>query len=451
MGRLFWRIFLSFTAAMVIILVIAVTVTFQLAEDIRRSDPLGGRAAAVQAAARALETGGREGLVNWLRRNPRLDPRVELLIIDDSGADLLGRPLPRRMRFQMRGGPRREGPPPPRNYRPSRFAPQLIGPDGTTFRLITAPAGPSMFGVLAWPRARLIWLMTAVLITGLVSWLLTRYLTAPIGQLQTASRSLAAGRLRTRIGPQLAQRRDALGDLARDFDQMAAQLEQLITQREILLRDVSHELRSPLTRLRMALALAQRRDTGAAAVELERIELEADRLGKLIDQVLDLASSDGDDTTTRQQPVDLVTLLDGVVADARFEQPDRDIQWPGAATCAVSADAAALTSAIENVVRNALTHSPGDQPVELSMACPDDGWVELCVGDRGPGVPDSDLERIFEPFFQVEPSRGHDTPGFGIGLAISARIVRAHGGRIVAHNRPDGGLRVCLKLPAVAA
>ena len=232
---------------------------------------------------------------------------------------------------------------------------------------------------------------------------------------------------------------------------MAAQLEQLITQREILLRDVSHELRSPLTRLRMALALAQRRDTGAAAVELERIELEADRLAKLIDQVLVLASSDGEDTTTRREPVDLVALLDGVVADARFEQPDRDIQWPGAATCAVSADSAALTSAIENVVRNALTHSPSDQPVELALACPADGWVELCVGDRGPGVPDSDLERIFEPFFQVEPSRAHDTPGFGIGLAISARIVRAHGGRIVAHNRPDGGLTVCLTLPAAAA
>ncbi len=451
MGRLFWRIFLSFSAAIIITLIIAVAVTLQLAGNSRPSDSLGGRAAAVQAAAQALETGGRAGLVNWLRRNPRLNPRVELLIIDESGADILGRPLPRRMRPLLRGSPRREGPPPPRNYRPSRFTPQLIAPDGTTFRLITAPAGPSMFGVLSWPRARLIWLMTALLITGLVSWLLTRYLTAPIGQLQTASRSLAAGRLHTRIGPRLAQRRDALGDLARDFDQMAAQLEQLINQREILLRDVSHELRSPLTRLRVALALAQRRDTGAAAVELERIELEAERLGKLIDQVLDLARSDGNDPTTRQKTVDLAAVLDGVVADARYEHPDKDIQWQGAAPCGISADPETLTSAIENVVRNALTHSPGDQPVEISLDCSADGGVQLCVSDRGSGVPDSDLDKIFEPFFQIKPSRGHDTPGFGIGLAISARIVRAHGGRIAAHNRSGGGLQVCITLPVVAA
>ncbi len=206
-----------------------------------------------------------------------------------------------------------------------------------------------------------------------------------------------------------------------------------------------------MTRLRVALALAQRRDTGAAAPELERIELEAERLGKLIDQVLDLARSDGDDPTTRQKTVDLAAVLDGVVADARYEHPDEDIQWQGAAACGISADPETLTSAIENVVRNALTHSPGDQPVEISLTCRADGWVQLCVSDRGPGVPDSDLDKIFEPFFQVKPSRGHDTPGFGIGLAISARIVRAHGGRIAARNRRGGGLQVCITLPVVAA
>ena len=103
------------------------------------------------------------------------------------------------------------------------------------------------------------------------------------------------------------------------------------------------------------------------------------------------------------------------------------------------------------MVRNALTHSPGDQPVEISLDCSADGGVQLCVSDRGSGVPDSDLDKIFEPFFQIKPSRGHDTPGFGIGLAISARIVRAHGGRIAAHNRSGGGLQVCITLPVVAA
>jgi two-component system sensor histidine kinase CpxA len=450
MGRLFWRIFLSFGAAMVVILVVAVAVSFSLASQMMQDTGLEGRAAAVQRAAKILDQGGREALTRWLRNNPRITPQRELLIIDEQGRDLLGRSLPRRMRPLLRHGQPANGPPPPRNFRPSRFMPQLIAPDGSRYRLVTAPAGPNPFGVLGWPRARLAWLVTTILVAGLVSWLLARYITVPIGRLQAASRELAAGRLDTRMGRRFDTRRDEIGDLAQDFDRMAAQLEQLISQRETLLRDISHELRSPLTRLRMALALAQRQEHSATRDHLQRIEMEADRLESLIAQVLSLARINTGQQGINQR-VDLSELVERVVADARYEQPDRQINWVGGTGCYVEGDDGALTSAIENVVRNALNHSPPGQAIELSLETTPDNQIRLRVADRGPGVPETDLERIFEPFFQVEPSRDHVSSGFGVGLAISARVLRRHGGSIAARNRDGGGLELCLTLPAAAA
>ncbi len=448
MGKLFWRIFLSFGAAMAVILVIAIAVSFRLAEQLMQSDGLEGRTAAVREAAQALELGGRAALRDWLQRNPRLSPRRELLIIDEQGEEILGRPLPRRVRPLLGPRPHRDARPAPANFRAPRFTPQLIAPDGSSYRLLSAPAGPSPLGILGWPTARLVWLITAVLVAGLVSLLLARYVTAPIGRLQTASRALAAGQLSTRIGASFTGRHDEIAALAADFDRMAERLEQLVTQREILLRDVSHELRSPLTRLRMALALAQRRGTGPAEDDLRRIELEADRLENLISQVLELARIDMADHPSPRESMDLSQVIDAVVADARYEQPDRQIRWSGAGPCLVRGDPAALASAIENVVRNALAHSPSDRAVTVELRSGAGDEVQICVSDRGPGVAETDLERIFEPFFQIEPSRGHESGGFGVGLAISARIVRLHGGHIDARNRPGGGLQVCLTLPA---
>jgi len=284
-------------------------------------------------------------------------------------------------------------------------------------------------------------------VAGLVSFLLARYITAPIGRLQAASRKLAAGRFDTRSGASFLGRRDEIGDLARDFDRMAAKLERLLTQREILLRDISHELRSPLTRLRMALVLAQRRDSGAARDHLERIEMEADRLENLIGQVLNLARIDLAQQQNDQHPVDFTALVDHVVADARYEQPSRNIVWAGGPACDIRGDSAALSSAVENVLRNALNYSPADQTVQLAMRTEGNGQIHLCISDRGPGVPEGDLERIFEPFFQVDESRGHASTGFGVGLAISARVLRIHDGSITARNRDGGGLEVCLTLP----
>jgi two-component system sensor histidine kinase CpxA len=435
---------------MAIILVIAIVVSFRLASQAIQDDSLLGREAAIQTAAAELDQGGREALTRWLKKNTRLSPRRELMIIDEQGRDLLGRPLPRRMRPLLRGGPRRDEPPPPRNFRPSRIMPQLIGADGAAYRLMTAPVGPNPLGILGWPRARFAWLVTTILVAGLVSFLLARYITAPIGRLQAASRQLAAGRLDTRSGPGFQSRRDEIGDLARDFDRMAAELQRLMTQREILLRDISHELRSPLTRLRMALALAQRGERDAIGKHLERIDMEAHRLENLVGQVLDLARVDLVQQETDLGRVELTALVDSVVADARYEHPDRDIRWDGGPAGCVRGDAAALTSAIENVVRNALRYSPSQHPVELVMTTGALNQICLCIRDQGPGVPEAELQRIFEPFFQVDPSRDHDSAGFGVGLAISARVLRMHGGSITAHNRQGGGLEVCLCLPGAA-
>jgi two-component system sensor histidine kinase CpxA len=227
---------------------------------------------------------------------------------------------------------------------------------------------------------------------------------------------------------------------------MAERIQALVMSKETLLRDVSHELRSPLARIRMALALAQRRAGAESQPDLARIEREAERLDALVGQVMTLTRLRTTDAPRRDM-VRLDALIGEVVDDARFEYPDAKVEYAPPHEVSVRGDADGLKSAIENVVRNALVYAPDrSKPIEVRLdAAPDKATIRVL--DRGPGVPEAELTRIFEPFYRTDKSRDHRQDGQGIGLAITTRVTELHGGHVKAANRAEGGLEIAIELP----
>jgi two-component system sensor histidine kinase CpxA len=453
---LFWKLFFSIGAAMGVMLVATVYVSYELASATFDQANIAGRDPIIEEAAQVLSDRGERGLREWLRNYTREAPRdMVLLIVDENRRELLGRSMPWEVRrlLDVRGPRPRGGgdfgdnqrPP---NFRPAQLAPDLIAPDGEAYRLLFTRPLFTVFGMLAWPGTRLAVVTIAILVAAVTSLLLARYISLPIVRLQRASRALAAGVLETRVGSPSNRRSDEVGILARDFDTMAERIQALITDKETLLRDVSHELRSPLARMRMALALAQRRASDAVQPDLSRIEKEAEQLDELIGQIMTLARLRTQDAPKRET-LQLDELVTQVLDDARFEHPDARIEFHADGPAAVLADKRGLRSAIENVVRNALTYAGSDGPIEVRLERSDDGF-SLRVRDSGPGVAAEDLTRIFEPLYRADGSRDHKTAGQGIGLAITARVMELHGGQVTAANRAGGGLDITLRLPADA-
>ncbi|OIO70289.1 MAG: two-component sensor histidine kinase [Zetaproteobacteria bacterium CG_4_10_14_0_2_um_filter_55_20] len=291
-------------------------------------------------------------------------------------------------------------------------------------------------------------LLLGLLAILLVSWLLTRMFTRPIRQLQQSAALLGSGRMDTRAPQGLAARGDELGELARSFDTMARQLEGLMASHKQLLRDVSHELRSPLARLSVALELARNAAGDKAEEELSRIGLEAERLNALIGEVLTLARFEQGAIASEMKLLDLTALLREVAADAAFEAEAaaKLVQTGTLEACQLAGDRLWLGRALDNVVRNAVRHTDEGTAVAIDMRCLK-GEVRITVRDHGPGVPDDALANLFEPFFRVEASRSRNSGGYGLGLAIARQVVELHGGSIRASHAPDGGLSVDIGLP----
>ncbi|PIW44048.1 MAG: two-component sensor histidine kinase [Zetaproteobacteria bacterium CG12_big_fil_rev_8_21_14_0_65_54_13] len=290
-----------------------------------------------------------------------------------------------------------------------------------------------------------------LLAIGIVSWLLTRMFTRPIRQLQQRTVLLGQGSLTTRSPADIATRKDELGDLGRSFDAMAAQLDALINSHKQLLRDISHELRSPLARMQVALELARNEAGGKADAELDRIGLEAERLNELIGEVLTLARFEEGAVQVGMSRLKLDDMLRDIAADAAFEaEPEgKSVSCHALAACYVSADKLWLGRALDNVIRNAIRHENSGSCVEITLtllekiAC-------ITVRDHGNGVDEAKLAHLFDPFFRASEAREHDNSGYGLGLAIARRAVEMHAGSIVARNHTDGGLQVEITLPVVA-
>lgn len=283
---------------------------------------------------------------------------------------------------------------------------------------------------------------------GFVSWILTRMFTRPIQLLRESTIRLGNGALATRSAPHISCRSDELGELARSFDMMAGQLDQLIGSHKQLLRDISHELRSPLARLQVALELARNTASAQAEPELDRIALEAERLNELIGEVLTLARFDQGAVQATPAMIDLDQLLGDIASDAAFEAEamNKRIEMDELPCCNLMADRVWLGRALDNVIRNAIRHTPIDSCVEISLTCAADS-AAIHIRDHGSGVNALKLPHLFEPFFRASDAREHDNSGYGLGLAIARRAVELHAGTITAHNHADGGLEVIIDLP----
>jgi two-component system sensor histidine kinase CpxA len=296
-------------------------------------------------------------------------------------------------------------------------------------------------------------LLVILLVSGLVCYGLARYLTHRLRTIRAGSRRLAEGDLSVRIGPQLGEMDDEAAALARDLDQMAERIDALLGAQQRLLRDVSHELRSPLARLTIALELARQEANGSAADFHDRIAREADLLGQLIGEILTLARLEGEAKAQRHADAfDLSELVREVAEDADFEArpSQRRVEVVSGDRITLLGYAELLRRAVENVVRNAVRFAPTESSVEVRLErATIDGrpMAQLDVRDRGPGVPENYLKEIFQPFFRVSESRERRSGGTGVGLAITERAVRLHGGSVRARNADGGGLIVSIALP----
>jgi two-component system sensor histidine kinase CpxA len=334
-----------------------------------------------------------------------------------------------------------------------RMAIPIRGADGHSYIYASELlAGPrAAFGLNS--RVVLLRVGLALLVSGLVCYFLTRYLTRPILRLRSVAQQITAGQLSVRAESALELRRDEFGDLVRDFNRMASKTEGLISSQRQLLNDVSHELRSPLARMNVALDLLRRHAGDDPA--LDRMEIDLQRLNEMIGRLLTVAKLETASTLQNPVRVNLSELVSSVASDAEFEAQERGsrVDIVQTADVEVLGDPSLLRSAIENVLRNAVRFTAAGTAVDVVLcANPTTNADEaiIAIRDHGPGVPEDELTRIFKPFYRLADSRALDSAGAGLGLAIAERIVRLHGGRIRAMNEAGGGLSIEIILPRMS-
>lgn len=451
MRTLFIRIFVWFWVASALLVAITVTTSPYwtrppLDRPHRRSldESIRFQGEAVAAVV------GREGVEGLARRADRMGRRnrVLILLFDEEGREVFGR------RHSPDLDPvvteTLEGRPPDIVHGEEAMihAREVTDDQGRRYAAVVMFRKPNIGHTPLELRTLVPRLLLMLLVVGGVCYLLARQLTSPVSRLRAAARKLTRGDLSARVGGTVSRRSDEIGDLARDFDSMAERLEALIGSQQRLLRDISHELRSPLTRLSVALELARQRAGDEADEQLDRIQRESERLNELIGQLLAVSRLETSPETLERAPIDMTVLLESVVADAAFEAEARECRVLLEADAGGRIDGSAdmLRSAVENVVRNAVQHTKAGSTVEVTMKH-HDGELLIRVRDHGPGVAEHRLDDLFRPFFRTAEARERLTGGSGLGLAICAGAVRAHGGAIRAENADGGGLLVEIRLP----
>ena len=283
--------------------------------------------------------------------------------------------------------------------------------------------------------------LTVLTLLAILCWAFARHLTTPVRQLQQAVQNFGQGDLSARVR---SDRKDELGQLARTFDTMADRMATLLTAERRLLQDISHELRSPLARLNVAIELARSEENPEAY--LNRVQKEADRLNTLVGQLLQMTRAEGDISAMRLQPVRVDELLSDIAADAAVEAQQRGcrVDVSGLTPFETKADAEMLRRAFENAIRNAVRYTPEEACVEVTMERSGDSAI-VRIRDYGPGVPADLVSRIFDPFFRVETDRDRSSGGVGLGLSIAKRAIELHHGKIRAENA-NPGLRIEIQL-----
>jgi len=449
MRSLFLRIFLSYWVAQALFLVLAIVVTLAIRPSSEIAEVQAQQGKFLKESVQAYQAGGEDEARRYFR-SIQGSQRARRFLFDDQGRELLGRKPPEWIESVARGQRRtadsiwgRLGP-----LRLMRESAKMA--DGHEYTLVTElPEQHVFFGPHGVPGLAL---FIAILSSGLVCYILARYLTSPVVRLRAATQKLASGDLSARAGVPHSRRHDEMAELMRDFDRMAERLENLVKAQTRLLTDISHELRSPLARLNVALELARQRSGVEASSALDRIDREGRRLNEMIQRLLTIVRLESGDDSIEKSSVDLEQLLREVAKDAAFEAQNRrcEVELEVADRCVVKGNASLLHSAIENVARNAIRYTQPGTGVQIRLeqghgsAGPE---AVIRVTDCGPGVPEDALDKLFQPFYRLDDARGRQTGGVGLGLAITERAVRLHAGSVRAANRPQGGLMVEIRLP----
>jgi two-component system sensor histidine kinase CpxA len=402
-----------------------------------------------QTAVEIYERDGKTALLTYFNELEKA-VRIRFYLFNDQNEQLTEGPVPEDVR-ELSLHHRQDGLDYNRSGESIFTAQQITGPSGKEYSLIARlPARHFLtrdYSLLGMN------LVIIFITAGAVCYWLARYICMPISKLGAAARHLSEGDLKVRVGGVLGRRHDEIAELGRDFDMMAERMESLITSQKRLLRDISHEFRSPLARLTIALEIARRHDGQDAINALDRIELEAERLNALIGKLLMLARLESGAEEMDKAPVNMAELVEELVTDADFEARGRNckVRIVSTENCFVLGNRELLRSAVENVLRNAVRHTAENTEVTVALRSGTDDdalHAVIEVSDKGHGVPEASLADLFSPFYRVEDARDRKQGGTGLGLAITERAVRMHGGRVWAANASGGGLNVTIDLPA---
>ncbi|MFC3907701.1 two-component system sensor histidine kinase CpxA [Legionella dresdenensis] len=452
MRSLYWKIFLSFWLATILIIITTAWVTSEIAK--KSSIPAREKLfmdSYASAAVATFESGQHSALKKWLAETGR-SRQMTLFLLCSTGEIIGNRPPPLEIREIAKDLVQEELDDGLLKFGNLIVSHEILSTSGKAYRLAAVSKKPlAHFVVIPWAGLT-IRLTIAIFISGLICYLLSIYLTQPLRSLSIAAKSIATGNFNTRVGKLKGHYRDEIDDLRDEFDQMAEQLETIVKSKERLLQDISHELRSPIARLQIAIELGRKKANALAEIEFARMELECMRLNNLISEILQFARLDKSVDELHLKEVNLHNLLKKIADDANYEyNHDSPRVMFEAPDCQMMVDERLIHRAVENIVRNALRYSPEDKPVNLSLAIePESRKIFIDIKDHGPGVPPEQLDKIFNPFYRVDVSREKRTGGYGLGLSIAQKAIDLHQGTITAQNRKTGGLWIRISLKATA-
>ncbi|MGR4037907.1 HAMP domain-containing sensor histidine kinase [Pseudomonas sp. JDS08PS003] len=439
MRSLFWRILASFWLAITLVAGLSILLGHMLNQDAWILSRHPGLNSLAEEWTQTYETQGEDAAQDILQQRKR-QYHIDVQVLNESGDPVVRGTFPRRAAaFEARQNND------DRHLPWRRLTAEYTSPKTSdTYLFIYRIPHPELD---AWHRDSLTWplsaLAIALVVLTLFSLLVTLSITRPLSRLRGAVHDLGQATYQQNSLARLANRRDEFGVLARDFNRMGSRLQSLIGSQRQLLRDVSHELRSPLARLRIALALAER----AAPQERERLwprlTRECDRLEALISEILVLARVDADNASAEE--VDLNALLLALQKDAQLACPEQQVQIDAQPQLSLRGWPTMLERAMDNLLRNAQRFNPAGQPIEVT-ALRHGEKLQISVRDHGPGVEAEHLRQLGEPFFRAP---GQSAPGHGLGLAIARRAAERHGGSLLLDNHPQGGFIATLELPQV--
>lgn len=447
MSSFFWRIFLSAWSVLFITLALTGAIAYLIPTpfDGEEKGKISARVGALIARDLRRELAVNPA-VNFAELVAQYDldlaPIQTIYVLGPDGRDLQGRPLPKEVAALTSAG----GDPVAAARSISRRL--YVEHEDLAGHKVVGLMGffPLGNGVMK-PGVRALLPLIALLVSVTIASLLAGFIARPVRQLRLAGQRVASGDLTVRVAPTVGNRSDDIAKLARDFDIMTEQVDALLQSRHRLLRDVSHELRSPLARLQALLSIQRQSANSSDMPRIDRMERELERLDVLIGEILHYSRLEATDTVNRHA-TDLVDLIQTIVDDAELE-----VETQGKALAlkvpksyVVRVDSNLIHRAVENVVRNALKFTGDDSTVTVALRIENQDVV-IAVADRGPGVPEDQLDQIFEPFFRIGDGRNTQSGSGGIGLAIAQRSLRLHGGSARAMNREGGGLCVELRMP----